>query len=55
MRNLVVLSISAFGILLGTSTDALAGLAIHVPEPSTLALLGAGLGAAAIVKFWRSR
>jgi PEP-CTERM motif len=55
MRHLIGLSISALGILLGTSTDALAGVAIHVPEPSTLALLGAGLGAAAILKFWRAK
>jgi hypothetical protein len=55
MRHLVVLSISALGILLGTSTAALAGLIARVPEPSSLAVLGAGLGAAAILKFWRSR
>jgi hypothetical protein len=55
MRHFVVLSISALGILLGTSTGALAGLAVNVPEPSTLAVLGTALGAAAILKFWRSR
>jgi PEP-CTERM motif len=54
MSYIAMLSVLALGILVGSAGAAVAGL-IAVPEPSTLALLGAGLGAAAILRFWKAR
>ena len=56
MRHLAFLALTALTILIGATGDAFAGaVPISLPEPSTLAVLAAGLGAAAIVKFWRSK
>lgn len=38
-------------LLIAAPTHAFAGPSIAVPEPSSLALLAAGLGSAAIIKF----
>jgi hypothetical protein len=54
MRHVVTLSVLALGILIGSAGGAVAGV-IAVPEPSTLAVLGVGLGAVAIIKFLKAR
>jgi hypothetical protein len=54
MRHVVTLSVSALGILIGSAGSAVAGV-IPVPEPSTLAVMGMGLGAVAIFKFLKAR
>ena len=54
MRHVVTLSVLALGILIGSAGGAVAGITA-VPEPSTLAVLGMGLGAVAIVKFFKPR
>jgi hypothetical protein len=50
------LAVGASIILIGAVSDAYAGVPpIPVPEPSTLAVLAAGIGAAAILKFWKAK
>jgi len=50
------LAVGAAIILIGAVSDAYAGVSpISVPEPSTLAVLGMGLGAVAIVKLFKRR
>jgi len=50
------LAVGASIILIGAVSDAYAGAPpIAVPEPSTLAALGAGIGAAAILRFWKAK
>ena len=49
------LAVGASIILIGAVSDAYAGGPITVPEPSTLAVLAAGIGAVAILKFWTAK
>ena len=50
MSRLGVLAVAVLTILVGTASEAFAAL-VRVPEPSTLAVLAAGLGVAAVFKF----
>ena len=54
MSHLALLAVAALTILIGVVSDAYAGLVpppVKLPEPSTLAVLAAGLGIAALFKF----
>jgi hypothetical protein len=54
MSHLWLLAVAVLTILVGAASDAFAGGApppLSVPEPSTLAVLAAGLGIAAVFKF----
>jgi hypothetical protein len=52
MRDIRHMAGAALMLVLGAPGIAFAGaVPIHVPEPSTLAVLAVGIGAAALVKF----
>ena len=56
VNHLRVLAVATLTILIGAASKAFAGTsAISLPEPSTLAVLAAGVGAVAILKFWKRK
>lgn len=56
MTNARLLALAVVTLLVGASDIAFAGAPPpHVPEPSTLAVLAVGVGAAALVKFRRRK
>ena len=56
MNYLGRITLAALTMLIGVTSDAFAGTPpVSLPEPSTIAVLAAGLGAVAILKFWRSK
>jgi hypothetical protein len=56
MNHFWCLAVGASIILIDAVSNAYAGAPpIPVPESSTLAVLGAGIGAVAILKFWTAK
>ena len=58
MRHIAILSALALAIFTESTGNVLAGPGvppINLPEPSTLAVLAAGIGALAILKFQRRK
>ena len=58
MRHIATLSALALAIFIKSTGDVFAGPGvptINLPEPSTLAVLAAGIGALAILKFRRRK
>ena len=56
MDYLAFLAFTVLTIIVGATSDAFAAIApISLPEPSSLAVLAVGVGAAAIFKAWKRR
>ena len=52
MKNIVLHATAALVMLVGVSSNALAGIPAAVPEPASLALLAAGFGGVAVIRFF---
>jgi len=55
MTYILFAALTGLTVLIGLSGRAFAGEFVAVPEPGTLALLAAGFGGVAAVKFFRRR
>ena len=55
MKNILSPGVAALVLLVGMAGNALAGVPVQVPEPASLALLAAGFGGVALVRYLKRK
>lgn len=55
MKNILSLGSAALVLLAGMTGNAFAGVPVQVPEPASLALLAAGFGGVALVRYCKRK